>query len=104
MLTNTLENAATVTLYMDRLIFYVPLKLLSKPCGWVLIAVMVQLYIIDLVLFMYIFLILGYVLFRLVLFPLWYCLVICCSKFYDRLCYCVGYEFFMEVLKIGLYC
>ena len=54
--------------------------------------------------FMYVFLILGYVLFRLVLFLLWYCLVICCSKFYDRLCYCVGYEFFMEVLKIGLHC
>ena len=79
---------------VGRFIFYVSLKLLSNPWGWVLIAVMVQLYIIDLVLFMYIFLILGYVLFHLVLFLLWYCLVICCSKFYDRLCYYVGYEFF----------
>ena len=96
---------------VGRLIFCVSLKLLFKPRCWVLItiiAVMVQLYFTHLTFFdyafMYIFLILGYVLFRLVLFPLWYCLVICCSKFYDKLCYCVGYEFFMEVLKIGLHC
>ena len=72
-----------------------------------IIAVMVQLYFTHLTFFdyafTYIFLILGYVLFRLVLFLIWYCLVIC-SKFYDRLCYYVGYEFFMEVLKIGLNC
>ena len=93
------------------LIHCVSLKLLPKPWGQVLftiIAVMVQLYFFYLnffeCAFMYIYLILGNVLFRLVLFPLWYRLVICCSKFYDRLCYYVGYEFFMEVLKIGLNC
>ena len=87
----------TVILHICRLCVYIHI-----------IAVMVQLYFTHLTFFdyafTYIFLILGYVLSRLVLFTLWYCLVICCSKFYDKLCYYVGYEFFMEVLKIGLNC
>ena len=76
---------------VGRLIFCVTLKLLSKPWGWVLItiiAVVVQLYftdfkLIDYQLFalLYIVLISGYVLFDLGLFPLWYYLGICWSKF-----------------------
>ena len=96
---------------VGRLIFCVSLKLLSKPWGWVLIiAIMVKLYIdyklIDYQLFalLYIGLIFGYVLFDLGLLPLCYYLGICCSKFYGRLWSYLGYEFFMEVLKIGLHC
>ena len=66
---------------VGRLIFCVSLKLLSKPWGWVLItiiAVLVQLYFIHLTFFdyafIYIFLILGYVLFHLGLFSLYYLL------------------------------
>ena len=65
---------------VSRLIFCMTLKLLSKPWGWVLIiAVMVKLYFTDFKLidyqsfaFLYIVLILGYVLFDLGPFPLWY--------------------------------
>ena len=93
---------------VGRLIFFVSLKLLSKPWGWVLIiAVMVQLYfkLIDyqLFAFLYILLILGYVLFDLGLFPLCYYVGICYSMFYDSLWSHLGYEFIMEVLKIGLH-
>ena len=74
---------------VGRLIFCVSLKLLSKPWGWALIiAVMVQLYFTDfkridyqLFAFLYIILILGYILFDLGLFPLWYYVGICWSKF-----------------------
>ena len=93
---------------VGRLIFCMSLKLLPKPWGWVLItiiAVMVQLYFIHLTFFHYAFIyfwgVLGYVLFRLILFPLKY-LSIYCSKFYGRLWHYLGYEFFIEILKIGL--
>ena len=93
---------------VGRLIFCVSLKRLFKPQCWVLItiiAVMVKLYFIHLTFFHYAFiytiLILGYVLFHLILFPLKY-LSICCSKFYGRLWHYLGYEFFNEILKIGL--
>ena len=97
---------------VGKLSFFVSLKLLTKPWGWALIiAVVVQLYFTDFKLidyqlfaFLYVVLILGYVLFRLVLFPLWYCFGICCSKFCSRLWSYVGYKFVMEVLKIGLHC
>ena len=93
---------------VGRLIFCVSLKLLSKPWGWALIiAILVQLYFTDFKLidyqlfaFLYIVLILGYVLFDLGLFPLWYYLGICCCKFYGRLGFYLGYEFFMAVLTI----
>ena len=97
---------------VGRLIFCVSLKLLSKPWGWVLIiAVVVQLYFTDIKLidyqlfaFLYFVLISGYVLFDLGLFPHWYYVGICCYKFYGRLWHYLGYDFFMEVLKIGLHC
>ena len=97
---------------VSRLTFYVSLKLLSRPWGWALIiAVVVQLYftdfkLIDYQLFfcLYILLISGYILFDLGLFPLWYYVGICWYKFYGRLWWYLGYEFFMEVLKIGLHC
>ena len=96
---------------VGRLIFCTSLKLLSKPRCLVLIpiiAVVMQLYFIHLTFFHYAFiyiyfLISDYVLFRLILFPLKY-LSICCSKFYGKLWSYLGYEFFMEVLKIGLQC
>jgi len=75
---------------VGRLIVCASLELLSKPWGWVLIiAVMVQLYFVDFKLvdyqlfaFLYSLLVLGYVLLDLGLFPLWYYLGVCCSKFY----------------------
>ena len=96
---------------VGRLFFCVALKLLPKgPQGWALFTIIpavVELYFIYPTapdcFSIYIFFILGYVLFRLILFPLKY-LSICCSKFYGRLWSYVGYEFFMEVLKIGLHC
>ena len=97
---------------VGRLIFRVSLKLLPKPWVWVLIlAVMMELYftdfkLIDYQLFtvLYILSILGYILFDLGLFPLWYYVGISCSEFNDRLWLHLGYEFFVEVLKIGLHC
>ena len=86
---------------MGRCIFCVSLKLLSnRPHGWAVFTIIpgvVRLYFIHFgviyCVFIYIFLILGYVLFRLILFPLKY-LSVCCSKFYGRLWSYVGYEFF----------
>ena len=82
---------------MGRFVFYVSHKLLYKPWSWVLIiAMLVQLYFTDLTLidyqvfaFLYILLILGYLLFDLGLFPLWYYVGICCCK----LRFYLGYEF-----------
>ena len=89
---------------VGRLIFCVTLKLLSKPRCWVLItiiAVVVQLYFTDFKLIdyqffaiVYVVLLLGYILFDLGLFPLWYYLGICCSMFCGRLWSYIGYEFF----------
>ena len=92
---------------VSKLIFCMTLKLLSKPWGWVLIiAVMVKLYFTDFKLidyqsfaFLYIVLILGYVLFDLGLFPLWYYVGI-----YGRLLSYFGYEFLIEVLTTGFHC
>ena len=84
---------------VGRLIVCASLELLFKPWGWILIiAVMVQLYFVDfkvvdyqLFAFLYFLLVLGYVLLGLGLFPLWYYLGVCCSKFYGSLkCY-VGF-------------
>ena len=75
---------------VGRLIVCASLELLFKPWGWVLIiAVMVQLDFklvnYQLFAFLYFLLVLGYVLFDLGLFPLWYYLGVCCSKFYGSL-------------------
>ena len=75
---------------MGRAIVCASLKLLFKTWGWVLIiAVMVQLdfKLVDyqLFAFLYFLLVLGYVLFDLGLFPLWYYLGVCYSKFYGSL-------------------
>ena len=109
-LTNNILSLPWSWIVVGKLIFCVSLKLLPKPWGWVLItiiAVMVQLYFINLTFFdyafMYIFLILAYVLFHLVLFPLWYYLVIVLSSMID-LVTVLAMNFFMEVLKIGLHC
>ena len=78
---------------VGRLIFCLSLKLLFKSWDWVIIIVVAVIVILidfklidyQLFAFMYILLISGYVIFDLGLFPLWYYLGICCSKFYGRL-------------------